>query len=164
VPSQWHTVISMARKSNPYITIPLKHNDILDFKFFVKTFCPNFKVCTSGERVNWLKVRWIQVRRDNPQTVFVNYSFNKDSFHEINVQSKTRSKGRPMNCSSDLPLCYQSKIPISEAKKRDLLNLCKKDIIPDDFHAYYAALPCSTKEHDKAPGPGQNDPSDCESD
>lgn len=32
VPSQWDTVISMARRKDPYLTIPMKHTDFLDYK------------------------------------------------------------------------------------------------------------------------------------
>ena len=32
VPCQWDTVIRMARRRKPYTVIPLKHEDIIDFK------------------------------------------------------------------------------------------------------------------------------------
>jgi hypothetical protein len=32
-------------------------------------------------------VKWIQVPKDNPKSVFVNYSFNAEDFMEIEVQN-----------------------------------------------------------------------------
>ena len=48
---------------------------------------------------------------------------------------------------------YKHKIPISEAKKKDLLDLCKDGTIPEDFHSYYDKLPSSVKVKDKVPEP-----------
>jgi hypothetical protein len=38
VPSEWDTIIQMARKKNPYRVIPLRFTDFLDFKKCVKEF------------------------------------------------------------------------------------------------------------------------------
>ena len=43
VPSQWNTVIKLARKKNTYIVIPLKYCDVLDFKKFAQKHCQNMK-------------------------------------------------------------------------------------------------------------------------
>lgn len=76
VPSQWHTVITLARRRDPYVVIPIKHDGIDDFKTFTSKHCPNMKNVVTGERVNWLKVKWIQVRRNEETSIFLNYSFD----------------------------------------------------------------------------------------
>lgn len=43
VPSQWSPLISLARKCNPYVAIPLKFDHVLDWKTFVNEHCPNLK-------------------------------------------------------------------------------------------------------------------------
>ena len=50
VPSMWSTVISLARRCKPYIVMPVKHNDIYDFKEFTKLHCPNKKLTKNGKR------------------------------------------------------------------------------------------------------------------
>lgn len=53
VPSQWCTLISLARKLHPCIAISMKYNHVVDFKDFVKKYCPNLRISIMGERINW---------------------------------------------------------------------------------------------------------------
>ena len=52
VPSQWCILISLARKIQSYIAVPMKYNHVVDFKDFVKKFCPNLRISILGERIN----------------------------------------------------------------------------------------------------------------
>ena len=116
------------------------------------------KNAKNGERVNWLKLRWIQVRREEPRSLFVNYSFDETSFQEIKVQSSTR--GRPTQEMDGISFAYSSKLRISSQKKKDLVNLCDKGIIPQEFHSYYSSLQVSSAKKDKIPSPGSDEESD----
>jgi hypothetical protein len=165
VPSQWCTVIAMARKGNPYLAIPMKFNHVFGFKDFVKNYCPNLKISTTGHRVNWLKIKWIQIRKDSPRSVFVNYTFNSEEFVEIQVQAPATRKQRKSNKwqqnNSDLSMCYQSKLPISLKKKKyDLINLCNREIITEEYKAYYESLPANTKQKDHVPIESEDDDTD----
>lgn len=165
VPSQWCTLISLARKSHPYIAVPMKYNHVVDFKDFVKKHCPNLRVTVSGERINWLQVKWIEVRKENPKSVFVNYSFDTEGFQEINIERTTRKKGRLYNWpenEKELSMCYETKLPISLKKKSDLVALCSKEIIPEEFHSYYEGLPSSKKERDFVPMESSDEDTDIE--
>jgi len=167
VPSQWCTIIALARKTKPYVAIPMKFHHIIDFKQFVNSHCPNLKNTTNGHRVNWLKVKWIQVRKEKPRSVFVNYTFDPEAFMEVDTQKShaTRKKQKidpwPQE-DSDLTMCYQTKLPISETKKKDLLTLCNKEIIPEEFVNYFQALPVSTKQKDYVPVESGDDDTDNE--
>ena len=44
LPSQWATVISMARKRDPYIVIPLKYDQFKNPKKLRKDQCNNMKI------------------------------------------------------------------------------------------------------------------------
>jgi hypothetical protein len=157
VPSQWHTVVSMARRRNPYLVVPMKHDDVMDLKAFVKMYCPNVKVSSSGERINWLQVRWIQVRQEEPKSIFVNYTFSEDTFIEIKVQGITRKRGASQSWPDSLQPCYEGKLPITSAKKTDLVKLCEKNIIPEDFHSYYKSLPTTLRGKDRVPLPASDE-------
>ncbi|CAB3229541.1 unnamed protein product [Arctia plantaginis] len=57
----------------------------------------------------------------------------------------------PQNNSITLKQLYLNPLPISEAKKRDLLSLCTKKIIPEEYHGWYSSLPTATNEADRLP-------------
>ena len=61
-----------------------------------------------------------------------------------------------------MKLSYESKLPISVQKKSDLVVLCTKEIIPEDFHGYYASLPTSSKQKDFVPMESEEDDTDME--
>lgn len=105
------------------------------------------------------------MRRQNPKSVFVNYSFDPASFHEINVERTTRKKGRLHKwpeSDKDLSICYVTKLPISMQKKSDLIALCSKEIIPEEFHTYYESLPSSKTEKDFVPMESSDEDTDTE--
>ena len=45
VPSQWSTVISMARKHDPYDVIPLKYDNFKELMKLKNAQCSSMKVC-----------------------------------------------------------------------------------------------------------------------
>ena len=63
VSSQWSTLNSLARRSNPYIAIPLKFYHDLNWNAFVNKHCSNLQRSTAGEQTRWLNVHLIQVRQ-----------------------------------------------------------------------------------------------------
>lgn len=157
VPSQWHTIISLARRKKPYIVVPMKYTDVLNLKLFSQQFCPNMKVSTANVRVNWLKIVWIKVEKTSPGSVFLNETFDENTFMEIKVSSRTRSKNQFPNVPSELEGCYKDKIPISNDKKADLISLCRSGLIPEEFHAYYEGLQILKNKKDCLPMPDASD-------
>ncbi|CAI6352553.1 unnamed protein product [Macrosiphum euphorbiae] len=58
----------------------------------------------------------------------------------------------------ELKCLYSKPFPISHEKKKDLLKLCEKNVIPDImFHTFYKSLPSIPLKKDKAPEPGESD-------
>ena len=55
IPEDWHNLIALARKKNPYTVIPLLYNDILDVKRYVSSENLNLKMLESGEKLVWSK-------------------------------------------------------------------------------------------------------------
>ena len=166
VPSQWHTVISLSRKQAKYTVAPLRFDEVKNFKEFVSSSCPNMKIGTEHEKVNWLNLKWIQVRRGNPRSIFINYGFKEKLFIEVNVQvcGKTRTKRKKFPWMDVVPNLYDDKLPISSAKKKDLLSLCRHNIIPEEYHSYYESLPKSASKRDTLPAPSAEEIEDAEYD
>ena len=79
-------------------------------------------------------------KKIKPRLHFFNYGFNKDSFMQVNFKTATRNRGRPGQEREQLQQRYGAKLPISEAKKNDLLSFCSSGIIPEHYHTYYKNL------------------------
>ena len=152
VPSQWETVVNLARKNKPYLVVPMKYGDFKDYKLLTKKVYKNMKVDTMKRRIQWQSVKWIQMRKSNPDSIFFNYGFDKEEFQEVCMKSATRS-GRPLTDIVELQGRYEGKLPISDAKKKDLLSLCERHIIPETHWQYFKDLPTQRSVIDRIPMP-----------
>ncbi len=72
----------------------------------------------------------------------------------LNVRSRIASTNI---INLELKCLYSKPIPIIHEKKKDLLNLCKKGVIPDNFHNFFKSLPIIPFKRYKAPEPGEYD-------
>jgi hypothetical protein len=152
-PSQWDTVVSMARKRNPYIVIPLNYRDFQDLKALKTDLNMNLKKAVTGETINWFKVKWIQVAKDCPASIFFNYNFDQENVMEAKFRSCSLRGRKKIIENIKLASLYKTKLQISMAKKADLLSLCKSGIIPPMYHAYYENLPAGKSVKDILPEP-----------
>lgn len=67
------------------------------------------------------------------------------------MEIRTQKRTRVPECMQAPPKLYKEKLPISLAKKKDLISLCDSGIIPDEFHSYYQSLPAARNLKDKLP-------------
>jgi hypothetical protein len=123
----------------------------------------SMKVVTNEERVSCEKVKWIQILKSEPESIFFNYNFNCENFIQVNVKGNTRKLDRPEKHQDELPPRYSSKLAISAAKIKDLLSLCKSGVIPERYHHYYNSLRTDCKAKDRLPMPDILE-SDCATD
>ena len=83
-------------------------------------------------------------------TCYIKYDFDEE-FQEVKVYGTKR--GRSAETESvkigGIPQKYKSKLPISAAKKKDLMQMCKTGVIPPEFHDFYEKLPSSSNAPDK---------------
>ena len=96
----------------------------------------------------------LKVSKEFPEEVHIKYAYS-DDVRRINVIRSVR--GRPSLTTHELPRKYSGKIPISEAKKNDLLDLCKSLVIPEVYRGFYEAIPTSRTVKDKLPLPDVQD-------
>ncbi|MCG8049000.1 MAG: hypothetical protein N0E48_25925 [Candidatus Thiodiazotropha endolucinida] len=150
VPDQWDTVIHMARRNKPYVVIPLRFNNFFDLKMHTQNNYKNFKTDVEGNKVNWLKVKVLKVSKEMPDEIHVKYEYHEKEFKRLKVAKSVR--GRPTQ-DKNLPRKYKSKLPISLAKKRDLLDLCDSLVIPEIYHGFYNSLLTSKTVKDCLPFP-----------
>ena len=95
----------------------------------------------------------MRFEKESPNTCFIKYDFDKE-FQAIQLTGIKRGRSTDASSPNDkLPRGYQAKPPISAAKKKDLVDLCKAGIIPTEFHDYYKTLPSQQNKADRLPLP-----------
>ena len=96
----------------------------------------NRKRNEDGQRVEWLKIQWLQVSKSNPFKLYYKYTINDDAdFMCINIAKR----GRTINLSEIIlsPLYLQPR-DLSHEKFVDLQKLMKY-VLPI-HHAFYKTL------------------------
>lgn len=90
--------------------------------------------------------------------MFFKYDFDEEDFRFLRLMGSAK-RSRP-DLKKAIPRLYKGKLPVSEAKRCDLLSLCKSQIIPPEHHPFYEALLVSSAEKDKLPEPDKDDSAD----
>ena len=168
VPSDWNIVMALARRRNPYTVIPLDNKEILNIKAFVNDNNLNLKVFENGEKVAWKKIKVIRAQKGS-NTLQILYEYGQEDPFLLNIRQKKRTR---KNLSATetienvtytlLSTKYADLLPVSDAKKKDLLALCKSSIIPHHHHQFYENLRTS-KQLERLPEPDCTEPN-CDTD
>ncbi len=88
---------------------------------------------------------------EEPDTCKFKYDFD-DEFQCIKMIGTKRGR-TPRTDTTSHPRKYGSKLPISAAKKKDLIQICKSGIIPSEYLEYYRSLPAHQSVTDRLPEP-----------
>ena len=84
VPSQWDTVIAMARRKDPYTVVPMKYYDIIDYKQVQNERAKVSKVSDSGKKVLWTKIRWMRYLESETESCLFKYNYD-DDFEKVKL-------------------------------------------------------------------------------
>jgi len=128
VPGDWKYIIAEARLNKPFFVIEMQQNDFKDFTPVEKSLIRNTKMkITEG--------MWMKVTSDDPTNVYLRSSHNI-----LRSWSIFQIYGRKINLASlcNLPEIYTEVIPISEEKKKDLIDMC--DYLPQEKKQFYQDL------------------------
>jgi len=144
-PDQYYMIARTARQT------PYKVHEMQDFYNF-KTLTENYNNWTideTGKKVSWKVVRVLEVRKDDPNTLYYKNNYC-DEFTRIRLNRAKRG-GKGGSKSKDLeneilhPLNTSgASRPISDAKYNDLIGLCRKQAIPKAYQQFYHQLPHNT--------------------
>ncbi|XP_057665824.1 uncharacterized protein LOC130899701 [Diorhabda carinulata] len=152
-PEGWAQVIRTARSNpRPYDVTYLLHDDFIDFNQSKKSVFQD----ESGQKLKFRNAVWLHYEKSAPETIFFKNSYNGTSYTKCTLK---KLRGRPVIISEPAKL-YSSRIPISNAKKKDLKKLCVELVIPKVNHDYYDNLPTSKLARDNLPEPDQLEESD----
>ena len=108
------------------------------------------KIDQEGNRMNWLLVKHLRFKKEEPRKIFVKYSFNEEDFRSIQVSGNVHHRRKSLPNIENL---YWQPCPISAAKKKDLKALCDSLIIEPKHHAFYTNLRVENEARNCLPEP-----------
>lgn len=123
---------------------------MLDLKNLSAIIMKNKNKDNMKQAVNWLKIKRMRYVRGDLKNYF-NYDMSEDfrvlevlntSLNTSNTRATRRSNppSDAVTLPDGLEPLYQSQLPLSEAKKKDLETMCKKDIIPEELHGWVKSM------------------------
>lgn len=136
VPFEWVPVIANARESKPFYVLCMQREDFKDLRDLEKALYknPKFKLTVS---------LWNKISSEDPNTLFTRESHNvlRPWEHITIVKNITKYKATTLLFSSleNLPLAYDGPMPISAAKKANLIDMCQY-IKNSAYHSFYENL------------------------
>ncbi|KAL4718837.1 hypothetical protein ACJJTC_014067, partial [Scirpophaga incertulas] len=153
-PQQWIALIRCAKSTGePYVVKEVNQDSILDFKQLLRCY-NNWEYDVNNVKVSWSKIMHIRFICDLPNIIKFQYDSLTDNEMAINIaQHKTvslrsvtrRAPKEPQCIEKELPnnilQAYNSLLPITIAKYKDIISLCKSNAIPAIYHDYYINLP-----------------------
>lgn len=149
------------KSTTPYKCFELKYTDFLDLGNLSSKIIKNKKTDTGGNKVNWLKIKCFKFLKTEPHKIFYKYS-HKDDYNALDINSSS-NRGRPRsydNCFPPLVPAYSAQLQVNKAKKKDLIQLCDKGIIPEEVQQWYRNIPSLETSDERAPEPCIDDTSD----
>ncbi|KAK5642408.1 hypothetical protein RI129_008575 [Pyrocoelia pectoralis] len=147
VPNDWENVLRLAKKKgSPYKVNRITYKEFLNFKSYKELKMPNVHKATDLTNLNWKNVKCLLFKKETPNLMFVKCEY-WDEFKEIQTNLR---RGRKSSTASTLgpQTIYTSKIPINQKKYKDLMELCKSDVIKEEYHDFYENLPVSHNDED----------------
>lgn len=146
-------------KKKPYEPVVMDYKDIIDLKDLRNNLMLNRSIGPDGEKVQWLKVKSFRFEKKKPNIVQYRYDFKSnykeldvskkgatETATQINLRKRKQVNVETLNKNFDydtyvLKKAYNKKLPITKAKKKDLMKMCTEKIIPPELHHWYQNLP-----------------------
>ena len=160
-PHEWAMICQSARRNKPYHINELRNEEFLDYHKLSQAMVINRSKTTTGETANWLKIKWFRFRKENQRPSCIRNVLH-DEFKEIDITRKptgraARRKSAAMNGEPTLQRAYEGPLPISRAKKADLMCLVRSGAIPQEYEAYYSSLTSTEDVRDALEEPDMED-------
>jgi hypothetical protein len=146
--AQWTTIFAMARSNrnrnkkkekkpikDGYLVKEFQFNEFKDLKKLGNTLIDNRTKDSNGETVHWLKIKRLRYEKCKPNVILFSYDYESE-YKELYVYKL--QPGRPRKIG--LEQLYPNQLPITEAKKKDLLKLCRTGVIPKEHHQWFSSM------------------------
>lgn len=142
----------------------MKFENFYNLKLLAENLIKNKTIDVDGQKVNWLKIKWFRYEKNKPGILQFKYEFG-ENFRSLNVSKSCRRGRNPVlkyMPVKEWPKLYTEPLKISSAKKKDLIEMCNKGVIPEIFHSWFSSLPSQCNIKDYLPEPDALDESDIE--
>lgn len=138
-PDQYSHIIRNAKKTGKaYQVNELTHDDFVDIKSLATAVGKNYSKNVENIVVKMADIKVLKVESDDTENYSYYYktSYEDDQYKKVIVDKigKTRNSN---NSNITLKNIYKSKITVCEKKKKGLLALIKKNIIPKFYTSFY---------------------------
>lgn len=148
----------------PYIVKQIGYTDFFDFVQVSKTFVHNRTIDVHRECVKWLLINMFQFRCGIPNYFYFKFNVADPEFNSVHVSKLVPKKPTPgkrpykPKAAPPTPILHSTPYilktiylfckPISLTKKRDLVMLVHKKIIPEAYSHFYLNLQTDTAVQD----------------
>ncbi|KAK5647974.1 hypothetical protein RI129_002866 [Pyrocoelia pectoralis] len=138
-PEGWYAVARTAKIKKPlYQVTPMDFTDFLDFKNFASKTITNRNKTEDGATLNWLKVKWLQYRKEDPSRIYFKERLSDLEFKTIRIKLRATTRKDEMSLTQKtIPRLYKSNLKIESKKITSLRKLCSSGSIPSAYHAFY---------------------------
>lgn len=118
-----------------FIAHLLKYIDIFNLQDLAKNTIKNRNKEEHGNKVSWLKIKYLKVEKELFEALFYRY-YNTSDYNKTNVAVRGHRQA-----NIELKPAYSGLLPVSDAKKADLLKLCDAGLIPEKVIPFCKKLP-----------------------
>ena len=141
-PKDWCNLIATCKTRDPYIVHEMKKEDFKDTFPTMNKWMVNRKKHITGQKVEWLKIKWIRFEKSNPFTMFFKSTLQEDfGFNQIDMARYRPTRHRPNPIRADigeLPQLYSTPRAINPKKYDDIMSLL--DYVPPIHHMFFKNL------------------------
>ena len=134
VPEQWFRLIEKCKRNRPFQVVRMEQQDFVSVGELAK-YVTVRKLDEDGNKVEWLKIQHIQIRKEAPLKMYYKYSVQDEL--PFSCLSFVR-KGRVLKQDFTLKLFYSKPRQVSHEKANDILKLLK--YVPPIHHSLYEAV------------------------
>ena len=124
------------KRGNPYGVKEISTSDVMDLKLLSRDVGQNFTINTNDEKVKWNDIKVMRFEDTSPNIILYKTDYSETEFKQINT--KRRLRGRPSDPSLKPAYITAPKIPAPKVK--DVVELCKSNVIPPVYHQFYLNL------------------------
>lgn len=137
-PDQYISIIRTAKKKGPpYKVIEMDHKSFYDIKSLASDVGNNFNKNTDNESVKMTNIKILKVKDDHKGFFFYKTSYDDIEFKCVKV---TGRNSKHLDEHYKLKSAYKKRNGISENKKKGLLDLVNKNIVPNYYRQFYEGL------------------------
>ncbi|KAL0895191.1 hypothetical protein ABMA27_013634 [Loxostege sticticalis] len=138
-PDQYVSIIRNAKKrGDPYKVHELTHDDFYDIKALADSVGNNYSKNTENETVKITRIKILKFEAGNESFKYC-VSYETQDFKEVKLNINKR-KRQNRNVAIEIQKAYKQKFSVADKKKKGLLELVSKNIIPRFYSSFYTNL------------------------